>query len=140
MAQKVSDIMTRDLVQLPSSSTVTDAAKQMLESDVGDVIVQKDGKICGILTDRDIVLRVIGAGHDPDKTLLEQSCSQDLTTASPDDDIHRLLEIMRQKAVRRVPVIDDKGQAVGIVSLGDLAQRRDPKSVLGTISAAAPSH
>jgi CBS domain-containing protein len=136
MAQMVREIMTRELVQLPVSSTVTEAAKRMRESEVGGVIVHKDGKVCGIVTDRDIVVRVLGAGRDPNKTSLEAMCSAKLTTVSPEDDVDRLPAIMRENAVRRVPVIDDKGQAVGIVSLGDLARHRDPKSVLGTISAA----
>jgi CBS domain-containing protein len=140
MAQKVREIMTRDLVQLPASSSVTEAATRMREADVGDVIVQEDGKLCGILTDRDIVVRVLGAGRDPNKTQLKEACSQKLIVALADDDVERLIQIMRSKAIRRVPVVDDKGQPIGIVSLGDLAQNRDPKSVLGAISSAAPTH
>ncbi len=140
MVQKVSEVMTHKLVLLPSSSTVADAAKRMREADVGDVIVEKNAVLCGILTDRDIVVRVLGAGLDPKKTRLEDVCSQQPTTASPDDDVGEVIEIMRNKAIRRVPVVDTSGQAVGIISLGDLAQRRDPKSVLGRISSAAATH
>ena len=92
MAQKVKEIMTPNPIQLPADATVADAAKRMREADVGDVVVEKDGKLCGILTDRDIVVRVIGAGKDPATVRLEEVCSDELVTAKPDQDVDQLVQ------------------------------------------------
>jgi CBS domain-containing protein len=139
MKQKVREVMTANPVQLPGSASVTAAASCMREADVGNVIVQQDGMVLGILTDRDIVVRVIGAGREPGLTRVADVCSAEIVTASPDDDVDRVIATMRERAVRRVPVLDGGGQAIGIVSLGDLAQARDSSSVLGNISSAPPN-
>jgi CBS domain-containing protein len=110
----------------------------MRKADIGDVIVMANGQICGIVTDRDIVVRAVAEGWDPATTELADICSQDLTTVSPSDSIDRAVQLMRQKAVRRLPVVEN-GRAVGIVSIGDLALERDPQSALSDISAAPPN-
>jgi CBS domain-containing protein len=137
--QKICDVMTPNPIQLPGSASIADAASRMREADVGNVIVQQNGMVRGIVTDRDIVVRVVGAGRDVAQTRLEDICSPELVTASPEDDVDRVIASMREHAIRRVPVLDERGQAVGIVSLGDLAQNRDSQSVLGRISAAPPN-
>jgi CBS domain-containing protein len=91
------------------------------------------------VTDRDIVVRAVAAGKDLGKTPLREICSKEVFTLSPEDDLDEAVKLMREKAIRRVPVISD-GTAVGILSLGDLAQERDRRSVLGQISAAPPTH
>ena len=139
MPQKVREVMTPDPIQVPGSASVSDAASCMRDADVGNVIVQQDGMLRGILTDRDIVVRVIGAGRDAAQTRVADVCSAQIVAASPEDDVDRLIATMRERAVRRVPVLDEKGRAIGIVSLGDLAQARDSSSVLGNISAAPPN-
>jgi len=73
-------------------------------------------------------------------TQLGEICSSAVRTLSADDEVDRAIELMREHAVRRIPVIDRSKNVVGIVSLGDLAQKRDPKSALGEISAAPPNH
>jgi CBS domain-containing protein len=141
MAQKSStirEVMTSHPTILPASASVLEAARAMRDSDIGDVIVAENGRICGIITDRDVVVRVTAEGREPARTTLAEICSQDLTTVSPTDSIDRAVQLMRQKAVRRLPVVEN-GQAVGIVSIGDLAQERDPNSALSDISA-APSN
>jgi CBS domain-containing protein len=141
MAQKsptIRDIMTSHLATLPTSASVLEAARAMRDSDIGDVIVADDGQICGIITDRDVVVRVTAEGRDPAKTKLAEICSQDLTTVSPTDSIDHAVQLMRRKAIRRLPVVEN-GRAVGILSIGDLAQERDPTSALSDISA-APSN
>ena len=134
----ISDIMTRDVVTLAGSAPILEAARRMRDSNVGAVVVRDGGKPCGLVTDRDIAVRVIAAGLDPAKTPLSKVCSKDVTALSPDDGLDRAIELMRTHAVRRAPVVKD-GAVVGIVSLGDLAIARDPKSVLGQISAATPT-
>jgi CBS domain-containing protein len=139
MAKLVSELMNKTLVSLDSSAPVVEAARQMRRANVGDVIVTKEGEPAGIVTDRDIAVRAVAEGQDPQTTPLGDICSSTLTTLSPDDEIDRALEVMRENAIRRVPVVDRANRVVGILSLGDLALERDPKSVLGRISAAPPN-
>lgn len=127
--------MTSDPVIVDAAASVMKAAEAMRLSDIGDVVVRKDGKLCGIVTDRDIVVRVLAAGKDPKTTTLESICSQELLIASPDQQVSEAVAVMRERAIRRLPVVQD-GNVVGIVSLGDLALAMDRASALGDISAA----
>jgi CBS domain-containing protein len=138
MAQHLRDIMTQKPLTLQTSDTITAAARTMRDGNIGDVVVLEDGQICGILTDRDIVIRALAEGMDPSRTTVGQVCSRELTTLSPDDSIAQAVSIMRDKAIRRLPVVED-GRPIGIVSLGDLAVEREPDSALGGISAAPPN-
>ncbi len=138
-AQSVGDIMTRPPRTMDVTASVMDAATLMREGDFGDVVVLEEGRLCGILTDRDIVVRVLATGDDPSSVRVGDVCSRVLTTVSESDRISAAVKLIRAKAVRRLPVVDDDGKLVGIVSLGDLALARDPKSALGDISAATPN-
>ncbi|MFF2145117.1 CBS domain-containing protein [Kitasatospora sp. NPDC058190] len=115
-----------------------DAARWMRDTAIGDVLVSDDGQLCGLVTDRDLVVRVLAEGKDPDSTNVGDVCSCELVSVAPDDDVQHAVDLMRRHALRRLPVLDD-GQAVGIVSLGDLAMDRDPGSALAAISDAAPN-
>lgn len=139
MGQSIREIMTTDPVSLPASSSITEAARCMKDRDIGDVIVIDEGEICGVLTDRDIVVRGLAAGRDPGGTKIAEVCSRDLVTASPNDDVDKTVQLMREKAIRRIPVVEG-GKAVGMVSIGDLAVERDPRSALADISAAPPNN
>jgi CBS domain-containing protein len=135
---KIKDVMTMNPISLPTDSTLTEAAEAMRDSDIGDVIVlDDDGHVCGIVTDRDIVVRGVAEGRDPSTTALGDVCSRDMTTLSPDDSVSDAIRLMRKKAIRRVPVIDE-GRPAGIVTLGDLAMNSDPDSALADISEAEP--
>lgn len=137
MPQNIREVMTADPHSLPSNATLTEAAKTMLEKDIGDVIITEAGAVYGILTDRDIVIRAIAEGRDADKTPAGEICTRNLATVSPEDEVDKAVKIMRDQAIRRLPVVE-KNRAVGIVSLGDLAMERDEKSALANISAASP--
>jgi CBS domain-containing protein len=139
MAKLVRDIMRKQPIRLQGSTPVIEAARQMRDANVGAVIVADDEKITGIITDRDITVRSVAHGQDPRTTPLAAICSRDVTTLSPDDDLDRAVQVMREKAIRRVPVVDAQNVAVGILSLGDLALEREPRSALGQISGAAPN-
>jgi len=139
MAKQVRELMSKDPIKLDANSPITEAAKQMRSANVGAVVVEEKGKIAGIVTDRDIAIRAVADGRDPKSTRLADICSKDLTTISPDDNVDRAIEVMREKAIRRVPVVDGQNQVVGILSLGDLALDRDSRSVLGQISGAPPN-
>jgi CBS domain-containing protein len=112
----------------------------MRERDIGDVIVLDDtnARVCGIVTDRDIVVRALAEERDPRETTIASICSQDLTTIEPTDSVDTAVKLMRGKAVRRLPVMEG-GKAVGIVSIGDLAEKFDQRSALADISSAAPN-
>ncbi len=137
MAQKVREVMTSDPVTVDASSPATEAAALMRDRDTGAIVVTDGDRVTGLVTDRDIVVRAVADGHDPSDVKAGDLCSADLVTVSPDDDVERVIEIMRERAVRRVPVLED-GTAVGIVSIGDLAIERDSDSALADISAASP--
>src|SRR5690242_6879559 len=136
MSKSVRDLMTTNPIRLPASAPIREAARQMRENDIGDVVVEKDGKLCGIVTDRDIVVRAIADGKNLETMNLETICSKDLTFLSPDQTDEDAVRLMREKSIRRLPVLEG-GKIVGILSLGDLAVDKDPRSVLGRVSAAA---
>jgi CBS domain-containing protein len=136
---RVQEAMTKNPATLSRSATVAEAAQCMAERDIGTVLVEDVSGLVGLVTDRDIVLRAVARGRDPEGTPLTEICSEPLMTVGPDDDVDRVVEIMREKAVRRVPVVNAKKQAIGILSLGDLARDRDPRSALGQISSAPPN-
>jgi CBS domain-containing protein len=135
MAQKIREVMTENPTTLSANATVAEAAGAMRDRDIGDVIVLQNDRICGIVTDRDIVVRAVAEGKDPARTKLADICSRELTTVSPGDGVSDAVRVMKDKAVRRLPVVEN-GQLVGIVSIGDLAAEQDRRSALGEISAA----
>jgi CBS domain-containing protein len=137
--QSVRDVMTRDPKALDATASVMDAAELMRESDIGDVVVLEDDHLCGIVTDRDIVIRVLAEGCDPASVTLGEICSRELTTIPSTASVGDAVRLIREKAIRRLPVVEEDGEVVGIVSLGDIAVARDRKSALGDISAAPPN-
>jgi len=137
--QSVRDVMTRDPKALDATASVMDAAELMRESDIGDVVVLEDDHLCGIVTDRDIVIRVLAEGCDAASVTLGEICSRELTTISPTASVGDAVRLIREKAIRRLPVVEEDGEVVGIVSLGDIAVARDRRSALGDTSAAPPN-
>ena len=135
MAQNVRDIMTADPVTLSRSASLREAAQRMRDDDIGDVIVMDDRDLCGVITDRDIVVRAVAEGADPQFTKVGEICTSDVATVGPDDTVEQAVQLMRERAVRRLPVVEG-GRPVGIVSLGDLAIELDSDPGLAEISAA----
>ena len=119
-------------------TSVAEAARVMKDADVGSLIVLEGEAVRGMVTDRDIVIRVVAEGRDAGATALGEICSQEPIMVSLRDTVEAAVEMMQTHAVRRLPVVDDDGRAVGIVSLGDLAVELDRGSALGDISAAPP--
>jgi len=132
------DLMTRELVTCPSSTPVQTAARLMRDQDIGDVLVERDGQLVGILTDRDIVVRGLADRPDLGELCVGDICTADLQTVEPDADVGDVIKMMEEHALRRVPVVEGR-RPVGIVTLGDLAMHRDQQSALGQISAAPPN-
>ncbi|NHI05032.1 oxidoreductase [Streptomyces sp. KO7888] len=138
MTQYVRDIMTGAPVTVEPLTSVTEVARLMRDRDLGAVLVTEGDRLRGLVTDRDLVVRSLAEGGDPEQTTVAGACSDDMVTVRPDEELGHAVELMRAHAVRRVPVVDD-GHPVGIVSLGDLAMERDPESALGDISVARPN-
>jgi CBS domain-containing protein len=138
MAKSIKDAMTTKPASISATSTVADAAQQMRDLDIGNVLIEQDGRLVGIVTDRDLVVRAIAEDRDVTSTLGD-FVSSEVVCITPTDDPDDAIRLMRECALRRVPVVEN-GRAVGIVSLGDLAGERDPRSVLGEISTAPPNH
>ncbi len=137
MDQRIEDVMTPYPKAVDADAPVTEAAATMRDADVGDVIVLAGGTLCGIVTDRDIAVRVVAAGRDPSQTKVGDICTTEVAVLSPDDNVGDAVRLMREHDVRRLPVVVD-GQPIGIVSLGDLAIEGDPESALADISSAPP--
>jgi CBS domain-containing protein len=136
----IKDVMTRDVKSLSTDATITEAARLMDENDIGDILVtEKDGRLCGVLTDRDIVVRAIAEQKDPSTTRIGDVCTRDPAHLNPSSSVDDAVRMMAERCIRRLPVVEN-GNAIGIVSLGDLAQRRDPRSALGSISTAPPNN
>jgi CBS domain-containing protein len=130
--------MTKDPVTIPLETRLPEAARIMRDHGIGNVLVMSDGHLCGMLTDRDIVVRAVAEQRSLSRTTAGDVCSAEIVTVAPDDDADAALDLMRTRAVRRIPVVD-RGKPIGIVSMGDLAIDRDPGSVLSEISK-APSN
>jgi protein phosphatase len=138
MPQKVREVMTAKPLALQEGTTLVEAARAMRNHDVGDVVLLDDDQVTGIVTDRDMTVRAVAEGMDPNSTVLAQIASKELATVSPETTVDEAVELMRGRAVRRLPVVE-VGRVIGIVSLGDLAVERAPDSPLADISAAEPN-
>lgn len=136
MAQAIKDVMTRDPVCVDPHSSAADAAKRMRDVDSGAILVAEGGHLKGLLTDRDIVVRAIAEGRDPSQVEVQEICSSDIQALHPEDDVDSAVRLMRERHIRRIPVVEDDDHPVGIVSIGDLALARDETSALADISGA----
>jgi CBS domain-containing protein len=137
MARTVEEIMTTNPRTVNVDDTVLDAAQVMRDNDIGDVIVVEDGQVTGIVTDRDIAVRAVADGRDPDSTPVGDVATTGIQAIEPGASVDDALRMMREHDIRRLPVVKN-GRPVGIISLGDLAVEREPDSTLADISAAAP--
>lgn len=139
MGKAVEDLMARIVVQMPAETPVVEAARAMRHQQIGDVLVIDGGQLVGVVTDRDIVVRGIANQKNPATTPLGEIASRDLVIIRPDALVSQALALMRERAVRRLVVMDVPGTLVGVVSIGDIAIEVAPESTLGKISAAPPT-
>lgn len=116
---KIKDVMSTPVVTVPPGATVADAARHMDHSGVGSLLVVDAGALVGILTDRDIALRVVGADA-PTGTPVREVMTADPITVHPTDDVERAFHAFRHHAVRRLPVVDDRGVVTGMITVDDL--------------------
>ena len=133
----VRDIMSGPVITVEPDATAADAARLMRDEDAGDVVVISDGQLRGIVTDRDLAVRLIAEDLDPELPVGEL-CTTDPITVTPDESLNEAAETMREYSIRRLPVCENNA-VVGFLSLGDLAQELDPNSALSEISGSAPN-
>ena len=124
--KKCSDIMTKDVVTVSPEATIQEVAQLMKEADIGPVLIvdnEQSRTLVGIMTDRDIVLKVIADGQDPRTTPVGEAMSKKLVTVGPDDDVDVAMKAMAQFQLRRIPVVEENMMLVGIISQADVATR-----------------
>jgi CBS domain-containing protein len=121
---QVRDVMTSNPTTCEPTATLVDAAKVMAREDVGPVPIVEGGKLVGLVTDRDIIIRAVAEGRDVTSTTVREVASKDLVTVTADEDLDRALQLMAQHQVRRIPVVEGD-RVVGIVSQADVARAAD---------------
>lgn len=117
---KVREIMTANVATAPPETTLEEIAIMMRDADTGAIPIVDDEALIGIVTDRDIVVRCVAAGHDPAETTAEEIISDNPISIEPDDDIEEASELMAEHKIRRLPVCEE-GRLLGMLSLGDIA-------------------
>lgn len=125
---KCLDVLTRDPVCCLPDDTVEQAARLMKKEDVGPIPVienRQSKKLLGIVTDRDLAVKVVAEGRDNKKTKVEEIMTRNPITCHPNDDLQVALDAMAQHQIRRVPVVDDQGRIIGIIAQADVATRTD---------------
>jgi CBS domain-containing protein len=141
MPDRIREVMTPAPHAVRGDTSIQEAARIMSDADIGDVVVlRSDGTVCGLVTDRDIVVRAVADGADPRRHDVDSVCSHRVISVGPEGSVAEAVSLMREHNIRRLPVIDDRSSLIGIVSLGDLAIARDPSSALADISKAAPNN
>ncbi len=141
MTKTVRDMMTKSVQTLGPTDTVTQAARLMKDLDVGSIPVMENGQVCGIITDRDIVLRVVASGGDADRRNIREVMSERIVVAAPDWELAKAAKTMADEQIRRLPVVEN-GKLVGMLALGDVAVDGNKDRVSGEALSeiSAPSH
>jgi CBS domain-containing protein len=126
--KKCSDVMTKNVVYCSPNDTIVEVAQLMKREDIGPVLIVDNDQartLVGIVTDRDIVLKVIAEGRDPNSTRVGDVMSKKLVTCRADDSVDQAMDAMAQFQLRRIPVVEDNMRLVGIISQADVATRVD---------------
>ncbi len=125
--------MTKNIVSVEPGSSVSEAAKKMKEANVGSVVVvdRSKNEVRGIVTDRKIVTSVIAESRDPAKEPVGNIVSKSLITCNEDSDVHDVMKVMGQNKVRRLPVVNDRKELVGVLSVSDIA--RDMRGCMNSL-------
>ncbi|HEX5017346.1 MAG TPA: CBS domain-containing protein [Actinomycetes bacterium] len=134
---QVKDVMTGPVITVDPTASAAEAAQLMRDEDTGDVVVGRDGALTGIVTDRDLAVRLVAESLDPDVPV-SQVLTSDPITVDVDDSVEVAAERMKMYSIRRLPV-QDHGRVVGFISLGDLTRHIDTDETLSTISQSAPN-
>jgi CBS domain-containing protein len=125
MGKSIRDAMTSNPSNVEMSSPVVEAARLMKSEDVGSIPVTEGDRLVGIVTDRDIAIRVVAEGKDVQTVTVGEIASKDLVTVDPQQDLDEALRLMAQHQLRRLPVVEEDGRLVGILAQADVAQQGD---------------
>ena len=137
---KVSENMSADLVYVKPECCAHDLAKIMQNKHVGCIPVMSDSQLVGIITDRDIACRIVAEGRDPDETLARDVMSKSVYTCRADELLVDAAQIMEDQQVRRLPVVDEGGKLVGLLTADDLSWHTDHQLVGDVIEAVHEHH
>ena len=118
----IRDAMTSNPCSIDADKPASYAAKMMRDEDVGLAPIVEGDRLIGTLTDRDIAIRVVAEGKDPESTKVREIASTDLVTVDPQQDLDEALRLMAQHQVRRLPVVEEDGRLVGVVAQADVAE------------------
>jgi CBS domain-containing protein len=129
MSKSIQDVMTQNPCAIDADQPVSYAAKMMRDEDVGLAPVIQRGRLIGTLTDRDITVRVVAEGNDPQAVSVREVASTDVVTVDPREDLDEALKLMARHQVRRLPVVDQHGRLVGVVAQADVAEEAKAKKV-----------
>ena len=122
---KLQDIMTNSVIRIQPEETAAVAARTMEHYNIGILpVCRENGKLCGLITDRDLVIRCLASGKMPDKTTVAEVMTTKIVSAAPDMEASVAAGLMGREQIRRLPVVE-KGKLCGMVSLGDLAKREE---------------
>lgn len=122
---KLREIMTRSVIRISPEESVSVAARALERYNVGALpVCGRDGKLCGLVTDRDLVTRCVASGRDADRTAVRDIMTKSVVSADPDMEADRAASLMGSRQIRRLPVLEN-GKLCGMVSLGDLAAIRE---------------
>jgi CBS domain-containing protein len=130
---KVSKCMTRDVQIAKPTQSIRDAARMMAEIDAGSIPVAQDDRLVGMITDRDIAVRAVAEGKSPD-TPIREVMSQEVLYCFDDQELKDIARNMGEMKVRRLPVVTREKRLVGIISLGDLAQKEEPSLTASAVT------
>lgn len=122
MAKTIRDLMTKDPCTIDADKPVAHAAKMMRDEDVGLAPIVEGQKLIGTLTDRDIAIRVVAEGKDPQSTTVREVATTRLVTIDPDQDLDEALRLMAKNQVRRLPVVEEDGRLAGVIAQADVAR------------------
>ena len=136
---EIKDIMPRTVVSVDPEESISVAARTMTQYNIGALPVCRNGKLCGLVTDRDIVTRCLASGKDPADTRVKHVMTEQVTAVRPDMDTGAAAHLMGRLQVRRLPVVNN-GRVCGMVSLGDLAQREETVLDAGDVLADVSSN
>jgi CBS domain-containing protein len=136
---KVSDVMTTDVQVIGCEATLREAAELMRSRDIGSLPVSRDGKLVGMVTDRDIVIRALADGLGAE-TPVSRVMTEELQTCSVDDTVEAAADRMSDLGVRRLPVVEGDGRIVGFMSLSNVASARAPKATADLLQGTACPH
>ena len=125
MGKGIREIMTSKVCSIDADKSVAYAAKMLRDEDVGLAPIVEGDRLVGTLTDRDIAIRVVAEGRDPEATAVREVASTDLVTLDPRQDLDEALRVMAEHQIRRVPVVEEDGRLVGIVAQADIARQSD---------------